>query len=456
MTAGAATTQATLPALSGADLALGWALPFAALLLAIALLPPLAPRFWHRHYGKVAFASCAMLVIPMATIRGAGAATHELAHALLGEFLPFISLLFALFVIAGGVGIHGSRLAGTPWRNTGLLALGSAMASVIGTTGAAMILVRPLLEGNAHRKHRTHTLVFFIILVANVGGALSPLGDPPLFVGFLKGVDFFWPLRHLGPATALLAAVLLALHWIADAALARGETLAAPPAISAPFALEGRFNLVLLAGVVAAVLASGVWQPGAALDVQGLRFELQNVARDAALLLLALISLWRTPARVRAHNAFTFAPIAEVAMLFAALFVTIAPVIAMLQAGSEGAFAPIVALVRDASGAPRDAAVFVATGALSAYLDNAPTYLVFFNLFGGDAAELMTTHASTLGAISMAAVYCGALTYIGNAPNLMVRAIAEERGVRMPSFFAYFGWSLLLMAAPLAVIVALL
>jgi Na+/H+ antiporter NhaD/arsenite permease-like protein len=311
--------QAASDVVPGADLALVWALPFAALLLSIALLPPLAPSFWHRHYGKVALASCAMLVVPLGALRGIGVATHEVLDALLVEFLPFIILLFAL-----------------------------------------------------------------------------------------------------------------------------------------SFALEGRFNLVLLAGVIAAVVASGAWRPGVAFEVEGLHFELQNIVRDAALLALALISLWRTPARVRAHNAFTFAPIAEVAKLFAALFVTIAPVIAMLQAGPEGAFAPVVALVRDASGAPRNAAVFVATGALSAYLDNAPTYLVFFNLFGGDAAELTTRHASTLTAISMAAVYCGALTYIGNAPNLMVRSIAEERGVPMPSFFAYFGWSLLLMAVPLAVIAALL
>jgi Na+/H+ antiporter NhaD/arsenite permease-like protein len=158
-----------------------WALPFAALLLSIALLPPLAPSLWHRHYGKVALASCAMLVVALGALRGIGAATHEVLDALLVEFLPFIILLFALFVIAGGVGVHGGRLAGTPGRNTGLLALGSAVASIIGTTGAAMVLVRPLLEGNAHREHRAHTLVFFIILVANVGGALSPLGDPRAF-----------------------------------------------------------------------------------------------------------------------------------------------------------------------------------------------------------------------------------------------------------------------------------
>lgn len=456
MIAAAATAQAALEVLPGSDLALPWALPFAALLLSIALLPLLAPSFWHRHYGKVALAWCLLLAIPLAAVHGIGLAVHEVLHALLAEFLPFIVLLFALFVIAGGIGVHGGRLAGTPWRNTRLLLLGSAIASVIGTTGAAMVLVRPLLEGNAHRKHRAHTLVFFIILVANVGGALSPLGDPPLFVGFLKGVDFFWPLRHLGGATAFLAAVLLVLHWIVDAMLARREPHAPEARMSAPFALEGRFNLVLLGCVVAAVLASGAWQPGDAFEWQGLRFELQNVARDAALLVLALVSLWRTPAHVRRHNAFTFAPIAEVAKLFAALFVTIAPVIAMLQAGPGGAFAPVVALVRDASGAPRDAVVFVTAGALSAYLDNAPTYLVFFNLFGGDAAELMARHASTLTAISMAAVYCGALTYIGNAPNLMVKAIAEEHGARMPSFFAYFGWALVVMAVPLALIVTTL
>ncbi|MDQ2916454.1 MAG: sodium:proton antiporter, partial [Pseudomonadota bacterium] len=453
MTAGAAATQAALDVLPGADLGLAWALPFAALLLSIALLPLLAPSLWHRHYGKVALAWCAMLVIPLAVVHGVGMAMHEVMHALLIEFVPFISLLFALFVIAGGIGIHGGRLAGTPWRNTALLLFGSAIASVIGTTGAAMVLIRPLLEANAHRLHRAHTVVFFILLVANVGGALSPLGDPPLFVGFLKGIDFFWPLRHLAGATAFLAAALLVLHWFVDATLARRENVPAP-SMSAPFALEGRFNLALLCAVIGVVLGSGVWQPGIAFEWLGQRLELQNVARDAALIILAVVSLRLTPAGVRAHNAFTFAPIAEVAKLFAALFVTIAPVIAVLQAGPEGAFASVIALVRDANGAPRDAAIFIATGALSAYLDNAPTYLVFFNLFGGDAVELMNRYASTLAAISMAAVYCGALTYIGNAPNLMVKAIAEGRGIRMPGFFAYFAWALLLMVVPLGVIVA--
>jgi Na+/H+ antiporter NhaD/arsenite permease-like protein len=454
MSAAAATFPAALDSLPGNALGLGWALPFALLLVSIAIAPLAAPAFWHRHHGKVALAWSASLAIPLAAVHGVGLAADEVLHALLIEFLPFISLLFALFVIAGGIGLHGGRLAGTPRRNTALLFAGAAIASVIGTTGAAMVLIRPLLEGNAHRRHRAHAVVFFILLVANVGGALSPLGDPPLFVGFLKGVDFFWPLQYLGGETAFLAGVLLASFWIVDTVLARRDGPAAAPVALRRFALEGRLNLVLLACVVAAVLASGMWQPGVALGVLGQHVELQNIARDGLLLVLAGVSLRFTPQRIRAHNAFTFAPIAEVAKLFAALFVTIAPVIAMLQAGPAGAFAAIVALVRDANGVPRDATIFVAAGALSAYLDNAPTYLVFFNLFGGDAAELMTTHASTLTAISMASVYCGALTYIGNAPNLMVKAIAEERDVRMPSFFAYFGWALLAMAAPLTAIVA--
>ncbi|HJU23498.1 MAG TPA: sodium:proton antiporter [Casimicrobiaceae bacterium] len=439
--------------LAGNAPGLVWAAPFLLLLLSIALGPLVAPTFWHRRYGTVAFAWAALYALPLGAIHGIGVAVHEVLHALLVEFVPFITLLFALYVIAGGIGLQGGRIGGTPWRNSALLLLGTMIASIIGTTGAAMVLIRPLLEANAHRRHRAHTIVFFILLVANVGGALSPLGDPPLFVGFLKGVDFFWPMQHLAAPTIMLAVVLLAVHAAVDAWLARREHVGVPPS-TAGFALQGRLNLLLLGALVCVVLASGIFEPGIAFDLAGLRFELRNLLRDAALIALAIVSLRITPGHVRQHNAFTFAPMAEVAKLFAALFVTIAPVIAILQAGSEGALASLVDLVHDARGAPRNGIVFAATGLLSAYLDNAPTYLVFFNLFGGDANALMTRHASTLAAISMASVYCGALTYIGNAPNLMVKAIAEERGVRMPSFFAYFGFALLLMALPLAIIVA--
>ena len=293
-----------------------------------------------------------------------------------------------------------------------------------------------------------HLVVFFIILVGNVGGALSPLGDPPLFIGFLKGVDFFWTTRALAVPTFVLSAALLATFFVVDTLLWKRERVPVSPPLQArePLAVDGAWNFVLVAGVIGLVLLSGIWKPGIAFDVAGTPLELQNIVRDVGLLLLAGASLWWfTPRGVREANAFNWAPIAEVAKLFAGVFLTIAPVIAMLQAGRDGALAPIVGLVSDASNAPRPLMYFWMTGILSAFLDNAPTYLVFFNLAGGDAANLMGPLGRHLGMISAGAVYFGALTYIGNAPNFMVKAIAEERGVAMPSFFAYFAWASLIM-----------
>ncbi len=436
-------------------LSLLWGAPFAGLLLSIALVPLVSAKAWHDHYGKIATAWAVALVVPFAARYGIAPTWHHVAHAILREFVPFVTILFALYTIAGGICIRG-HVAGTPLSNTLLLALGAALASLMGTTGASMLLIRPLLAANEGRRHRVHVVIFFILLVGNVGGALTPLGDPPLFIGFLKGVDFYWTTGALALPTVLLAGVLLVVFYVADAWCARHEP---PPAESevtrGPVAIEGARNLLLLAGVVGAVLLSGVWKPGIAFDVAGVDVPLQALAREALLVALALISLAVTPRAVRDHNVFHWAPIVEVAKLFACIFVTIFPVIAILQAGRDGALGAIVALVTDADGRPRDTMYFWATGLLSAFLDNAPTYLVFFNLAGGDAASLMGPLKTTLMAISMGAVYFGALTYIGNAPNFMIKAIAEDRGIAMPTFFGYFGRAAVLLLPLLAAVAAL-
>jgi len=316
-----------------------------------------------------------------------------------------------------------------------------------------MLLIRPLLTANEARRHKVHVIVFFILLVGNVGGALSPLGDPPLFIGFLKGVDFFWTTRALVMPTLFIVATLLVLFFVLDWALYRREPPpAAVPSPSPRLSLEGVPNFLLLAGVVAAVLMSGLWDPGVAFDVAGARIELQDALRNLLLLVLGLGSLALTPAAVREHNQFHWAPIIEVAKLFAAIFITIFPVLAILEAGRAGALHAVFELIGDGAGNPRNDMVFWATGILSAFLDNAPTYLVFFNLAGGDAEKLMGEHAQTLAALSMGAVYFGALTYIGNAPNFMIKAIAEDRGVAMPSFFAYLAFAALVMLPLLAVV----
>ena len=436
---------ASAATLDGATLSALWGLPFAGVLLSIAVCPLIAPAFWHHHFGKIAAAWALVFLVPFGFSFGTGVAFGSLAHALLEEYVPFIVLLTALYTVAGGICVRGN-LHGTPRLNTAILALGTLLASIMGTTGAAMLLIRPLLRANDNRKHVVHVVVFFIFLVANAGGSLSPLGDPPLFLGFLQGVSFFWTTTHLALPMLFVCGVLLIGFYVLDSYYfhRREEERSRfldPTPDTPPLGIDGKINFVLLAAVVALVLMSGLWKPDVAFDVFGTYMALQNAVRDAALIGVTWLSLALTPRAARAGNDFNWAPIEEVAKLFAGIFVTIAPVITILRAGEAGAFAGIVHLVNDASGQPHDLMYFWATGLLSSFLDNAPTYLVFFNLAGGDAQTLMTTGATTLAAISAGAVFMGANTYIGNAPNFMVKAIAQSRGVRMPSFFAFMGWS---------------
>jgi Na+/H+ antiporter NhaD/arsenite permease-like protein len=426
------------PALDGAAMGWAWALPFAGLLLTIATGPLLFPRVWHHHYGKIAAGWALLTLAPLALAFGISAAFSSFVHAILAEYMSFIILLFALYTVAGGLLVTGT-LGGRPLGNALVLGFGTMIASVVGTTGAAMILVRPLIRANIERRHNVHVIVFFIFLVANIGGALSPLGDPPLFVGFLHGVDFFWPVTHLWRQTFIAAAVVRGIFVALDLYFARREPVVAIE--GGRIRLHGLVNLPLLAAIIAAILVSALWEPDVAITVVGTTLELQNLIRDLALVAIALLSLRLTPNEHRAANDFTWEPIREVAKLFAAIFVCIIPVLAMLNAGRDGVFAGLLEAVTTETGSPHEAAYFWLTGSLSAFLDNAPTYLVFFELAGGDGHELMGPLAGTLAAISLGAVYMGALTYIGNAPNLMVYAIASERGIRMPSFFGYLGWS---------------
>ncbi|GLK78653.1 sodium:proton antiporter [Methylopila turkensis] len=426
----------------GAGLSLVWTLPLVGMLLSIAILPLAAPHLWHHHYGKIAAGWALALLAPFALVEGPGPVGTELVHAAVGEYVPFVILLFSLFTISGGILVAGN-LHGTPALNTTLLAIGTLLASVIGTTGASMVLIRPLLRANDHRQRNAHVVIFFIFLVSNIGGSLTPLGDPPLFLGFLQGVDFFWTTTHMAKETAVLVAILLPGFYLLDRwFFSREPAVPKPdPTPDSRLALKGLQNLPLLAGVVAAILMSGLWDSGVVFDVFGTKVTLQALARDVILVGLALVSLKITPAELRERNGFDWEPIREVAKLFLAIFTTLIPALLILKAGTEGAAAPLIALVSRPDGAPSDATYFWLTGLLSSVLDNAPTYLVFFNIAGGDAQELMGPLASTLVAISGGAVFMGALTYVGNAPNFMVLAIAKSRGVAMPSFFGYMLWS---------------
>lgn len=439
--------------LPGAAMSLWWALPFAGLLISIATGPLLFHHAWENHYGKIAAGWAALVIVPLAFAFGAPTAVEAVLHALLLEYMSFIVLLFALFTISGGILVAGN-IHGTPWVNAGLLLIGSILASIIGTTGASMILIRPIIRANDNRPFNAHVVVFFIFLVSNIGGSLTPLGDPPLFVGFLRGVDFFWTTVHILPDTLFVGGLVLAVFVVLDTILHKREGGAPKikdPTPDSKIRIRGVANIPLLAGVIGAILLSATWKPGIVFTVYNVPVELQNLVRDGIILALAFISLAISRKEYRVANGFNWHPIAEVAKLFAAIFICIVPVVAILKAGMDGALAPLVALVTDASGQPNDLAYFWLTGILSSFLDNAPTYLVFFELAGGDPQHLMTEFASTLAAISAGAVFMGANTYIGNAPNFMVYAIARERGVAMPSFFGYIAWSGLVLIPVFAI-----
>ena len=427
-------------ALNGRDFSIVWALPFIGMLLSIALGPLLAPHFWEHHQGKIATLWALLLLVPLVMSAGVASTSIAFIHTMGLDYVPFILLLMALFVPAGGIVIRGN-IHGSPLTNSFLLVIGMVLASFIGTTGASMVMIRPIMRANDNRRHNVHVVIFFIFLVSNIGGSLTPLGDPPLFLGFLKGVDFFWTTTHIFPETLFVGGVVLALFYALDLYLYRKEGVTRDPTPDSPISVSGFINMILIGIVIAAVLMSAIWKPGAFFTLMGIAFEGQDLLRNLVMILVVIASLLLTRADDRTENGFSWGPMTEVAKLFAGIFVTMIPVLAMLKAGTEGAFAPLVSLVTNLDGTPNPAAYFWLTGGLSSFLDNAPTYLVFFELAGGNAQQLMTEGALTLAAISAGAVFMGANTYIGNAPNFMVYAIARSSGVKMPGFFGYMLWS---------------
>ena len=404
--------------------AVGWVAPFAALLLVIAILPLAAPRFWASNLRKLAV--CALLGLP---VLGLYLSRHPQALAdAARDYLSFMVLLGSLFVISGGVRVEGD-LRATPRVNAAFLALGSLLASLVGTTGASMLLIRPLLQTNAERRQVTHTVVFFIFLVSNVGGCLTPLGDPPLFLGYLQGVPFTWTLR-LAPAWLFTTTLLLLIYVVWDRRAYAREApadLGRDQVAVRPLTVTGKENLVLLGGIV---LAAAFWRAP---------------WREAAMVALTMASLRRTPPALRRANQFSFHPIQEVAAVFFGIFLTMIPALDLLRV--HGA----------TLGVREPWQFFWATGLISSLLDNAPTYLAFLALAQGQGlpAEVVGVSHEVLLAISLGAVFMGANTYIGNGPNFMVRAIAESRGVKMPSFAGYLAYSAAVLL-PVFVLVTLL
>ena len=427
----------SVPHLNGEGLAIYWVIPFMGILLSIAIFPLVALEFWHHNFGKVSLFWAILLILPFSVTQGLEITIYELLHVGLLEYIPFIILLLSLFTISGGVRLKGT-LVGTPVLNTAMIFIGTTLASWMGTTGSAMLLIRPLIKANQFRKNKVHIIVFFIFLVANIGGSLTPLGDPPLFLGFLKGVDFFWTTSAMFLPMLFMVACLLVIFFFLDTYFYRKEDITIEDkSENEKLGLEGSFNLLLLAGVIFGVLLSGFWKPDINFQIYHVHIELQNIVRDLLLLILTYLSWNLTSKRIREANEYTWFPIVEVGKLFAGIFVTIIPAIAILKAGSHGALASVVSSVSK-NGEPINYMYFWLTGILSSFLDNAPTYLVFFNTAGGVPSTLMNDIPNTLLAISAGAVFMGANTYIGNAPNFMVKSISESSGIEMPSFFGYF------------------
>jgi Na+/H+ antiporter NhaD/arsenite permease-like protein len=426
-----------------------WAAPFLGLLGSIAVLPALAPRFWHRRVGAVAGFWIAALLLPQAVAATPAAATASAWHAVLIEYLPFITLLSALYAAGGGVLIRGGP-AGSPAGNTLMLAAGMALGVVMGQAGAAMVLINPLLRANAHRHRKVHLVLFVIVLVANASGALTPLGNPPLYIGFLEGVPFFWTTRHLLAPLLLLAAVLLAAFYLIDRRLAAGERAAPAPE---RLRVRGWGNAALILLTAAVVLAQNATTGGEA-SLFGQKVAVTRLAAIGALVAVTILSAKLTPRAIHQANEFSWGPMIEVGKLFLAIFITIEPVLRMLEAGLHGPFAWVLRLTLSGAGDPRPAAYFWLPGILSAFLDNGPTYLMFFKLAALHPPAFEPGQVRALAALSAGAVFFGGLTYIGNAPNMMLRGVAAHRGVRMPGFFGFMAMAAAVLLPVFALLTA--
>lgn len=430
----------------GAHLSLVYVIPFVCMLLCIAIFPLVAGEFWEKNKHWFVILWSVLFLVPFAIKYGMGAMTENLLESIIGDYLTFIVLLFGLFCVAGNITLEGD-LAGSPKVNVILLLIGTLLASWIGTTGASMVLIRPLIRANKWRKRKVHIIVFFIFLVSNIGGCLTPVGDPPLLMGFMRGVGFFWSLR-LVRMLLVNVVLLMTLFVILDVrAYKKDIAEGLKPEVSeekAPLRLAGAHNIIFLIAIVGAVILSGVL-PGvfdkaglpAGIHIYGeVTLGFPAIIECVIILLAALLSFKTTNKQVRINNQFTWGAIEEVAVLFIGIFITMIPALLILKArGAE-------------LGLNNPWQMFWGTGILSSFLDNTPTYLVFMTTAGslgaqsGIATTVGTISVKMLEAISCGAVFMGANTYIGNAPNFMVRSIAEENGIKMPSFFGYMGWSL--------------
>ncbi|GAA5096823.1 sodium:proton antiporter [Wohlfahrtiimonas larvae] len=426
--------------IDGSSLSILYTIPFIGLIASIAFLPLLTPKLWLNHYGKITFAWGVAFFIPLLINFGAPISVSIFTHTVSSEYIPFILLLLTLYVVSSGIQISGT-FAPSPALNVTILLIGTILASIMGTTGASMLLIRPILQANQNRQYKVHVIIFFIFLVANIGGGLTPLGDPPLFLGFLEGVSFFWTLQYMLLPVIITSGILLMLFYLIDSKLFEKENISTQPLKANHIVIKGQFNFILIGIILAGIIISGFWNPNVYFKVHNTDVALENIFRDITFLIVIFISLKFTPKTLRQENHFNWAPILEVAKIFLGIFFTITPVILILQSPNHPTTQFLMGFAHDETGAPINVVYFWITATLSAFLDNAPTYLVFFKMAIGDnpdgAQYLMNVIPTTLLTISMATVFTGPLTYIANAPNFMIKSIAEQQGVKMPTFFGY-------------------
>jgi len=405
--------------------------PFVALLGSLATIPLLRADFWARYYHYIVLLCVAAFAIPFTMQEGFAATKDFFQTVMMAEYLPFAILIGTLYVVTGNIHI-GHLYSATPVKNTVYLLCAGFCASIAGTTGAAMVFIRPFLSANDHRRHTAHSVVFYIFLVANVGGALTPLGDPPLFLGFLNGVPFLWPLKNLLFPTLLVFAFLLVTFYFIDLYFFRKEGLEKKN-YSDPVVVKGKSNFMILFAVIALLVIAG--------SLENTPYKMYSrLVRDLGLIVCALLSYVTTSKRVRKLNGFDWHPLLEVMVVFWGFFLLVAPVVALL-AKKHACVDPVLCWFGQ-GGDGVASRYFWGTGIFSSFLDNAPTYLVFAHMMNMTMADLVATLPRYLAAISAGAVFMGAMTYIGNAPNFMVKAIAEERNVQTPGFFGYMLWSL--------------
>lgn len=447
--------------LDGRRLSPLWAIPFIGIILSIAIFPNALPAFWRDHYKEIALFWSLLVLVGVGIEQGLEVPFHSLLSVAIDQFLPFIFLLLALFTLTGGIKLHGEH-DGTPRVNLIILIIGTLLSSLLGTTGAAVLLIRPLISANSWRKFRVHTIVFFIFLVGNIGGSLTPIGNPPLLMGFIRNVPFFWPLTKLLGPTLLISGILLAIYFFIDRYFYKKEPLKPAANIKSKIRIEGGWNLFLLIGVIIALLISS-FDFGFNINICQVSLRLSELIEIIALVMITIISICITRKETRESNNFTWHPIIEVSVLFAGIFICMTPIIAMLSAGSEGPMKFVISSLSHPDGSPINGMYYWLSGGLSAVLDSAPAYLIFFNSSAAPAAAagiaphffMTDTLPLTLMAVTAGTSFMGALSYIGNAPNLIVKAIAEENEIQMPSFFGYMAWSVLILV-PLFLLVQLI